>query len=906
MTHALLENAATLVALHLLVNLYWAKHMDSSRTHQLLVGCSLGALCLFGGFLSEASVAGVSFDARTLVLSMAGLFNGPLVAITAALVSSTHPLFNGGLEMGLELTSILLATLAGMAYRHLQQRGRADINASALFVFGLSLQAAQLTLQPYLLPERLTSQFFEQLNLPLLGILPLATLALGLLLAEQQQRSVLRNALRDSQACLQAVSIAMPDSLLVLDSSGACHPLQPKVQPATATGLWHTPTFERPPLPAPESLNTLIQQTLSSEQTQSIEYDLPTAQGHRFFQGYARRLENTADDAPALILLIRETTERIHAESEQRIAAIAFESQQGMVITDAHSRILRVNQAFCRITGFEATDVIGQPTRILSSGIHNSMLYQSMWQTILSEGAWQGEVTNRRKNGETYPAWLSISAVRNNNGAITHYVAAQTDISTHKAAENQIHHLAFYDPLTGLPNRRLLFERLQQALSASAKSRHYGALMMFDLDNFKNINDLHGHQMGDRFLCEVAARLSDKVRLGDTVARLGGDEFVIVLEGFKASRQDARQHIELFSKRILECLGQPYQLDDLTIHSSASIGVVMFRDTALDDIRLEAEELIRHADISMYEAKLAGKNSMRFFDPHMQEELNTRLCLEGDLRQALEAGEFVLHFQPQFDERQSLVGAEALVRWQHPTRGILSPGAFMEVARRAGLVPALDSYVLQQACRQLAEWSEHPLLAEVVLAVNISASLLYQPDFVSRLVQLLEHSGANPQRLKLELTESLLLDDMPMASLHMHALKTMGIRFSIDDFGTGYSSMIYLHRLPLDQLKIDHTFVQALPEDTGSLAIIRAICALATSLGLEVLAEGVEQHEQYQLLASTGCKRFQGYLFGYPVPAATFEHLTQTGAWPAHHWPARVSGTQHNLELPLSEASLDR
>lgn len=879
MIHALLENTALLVILHLLLNRCWLNRANpDTLKHQILMGCALGGLCFLSYVCLPVQTNDVSFDAIPLILSMAGLFGGWAMVLPVMLIKLLQVLITEGVGLWLGISSTVLAVGSGLLYRWLYQRHYLAINAKFLASFGILLYGAQLILQPCLLPDPLAAQVLKQSCLPILGILPVATLILGRLLKDQYQYRYSPQT-RDTEAHLRAIGQALPDVLVTLDRHGHCQWLNaPSSYKRSMTG---TPQAILP-LPPSDQLDAFIRKTLASQEPQRITYHLPASERFRFFEGRAQRIHTRDVQNARLVLLIRETTEQVQAEAELRIAAIAFESRQGMIITDPDSRILRVNHAFCRITGFTPEEVIGQSTRILRSGENPAELYQTMWQEILKHGSWQGEIQNRRRTGETYPAWLSISAVRDPDGSITHYVAAQTDISARKAAENQIHHLAFYDPLTGLPNRRLLLERLLHALSSTGKNRQHGALMIFDLDNFKNINDLHGHQTGDQFLCEVAARLTERVRPGDTVARLGGDEFVIVLTGFTSDRQEARQQLEVFGQRILECLRQPYHLDDLILHSSASIGVVMFRDTASDDIQLEAEELIRHADISMYEAKVAGKNSLRFFDPHMQEALNNRLSLEEDLRHALEHGEFLLNFQPQFNEQWQLVGAETLVRWKHPKQGILLPGAFIEVAKRTGLVPELDLQVLQQACQQLAQWAKHPLLDELVIAVNISASLLYQSNFVERLLQMLADSGANPHQLKLEITEALLLDDMPLASQHMLALRQAGIRFSIDDFGTGYSSMIYLHRLPLDQLKIDQTFIQALPDDQSSLAIIRAICALADSLNLEVLAEGVESMEQVQLLTQLGCHHFQGYLLGHPVSAGEFESLTRYDAWPAY------------------------
>lgn len=882
MIQILLGNTIALMALCLLLQLYYPNWMQAQGTQlELRYGCLLGAISALGLWLAPNIGNEFTLSLHTLPLLIGAAFAQRPVAVLASLISLTPLAFQENHSIGLNVSSSLLALSVGIGYQLIRRGPQDSFKPLPLLGCGLILGIGQLLLQKAWLSSELNAQNILLTRLFFLGVLPILVLGLGWLLHLKRLKPARLPA--EQEPPLAILLEAIPDTLLILDQQGYClevRPTYPSIPPFDSANMTEVQGQRiqdfLPPWPA-KQFERLIEKTLASANTQYLDYNLPLTTGTRFFEGCAHRIYLVPDSPPAVAVLIREVTQRIQTEQEQRVAAIAFESQQGMLIADAKNQIIQVNPAFCRMTGYTPEDVIGQSTRILSSGLQSKSLYQAMWYSILNTGSWQGELQNRRKTGEVYPAWVSISAIYNTEGLITHYVSAQTNISQQKAAEHHIHRLAFYDPLTGLPNRRLLFERLQQTLGTSTRTRQYAALMMFDLDNFKNINDHHGHAAGDRFLCEAAHRLTDKVRAGDTVARLGGDEFVIVLEGLKTNVQEAQQHVSHFAERILLSLSQPYTLDDLILHSSASIGIALFRDTTTDCIAQEVEELMKRADIAMYEAKQAGKNRLRFFDPQMQDLLNQRLGLEEDLRIALEEQQLVLYFQPQYDHQPKLIGAEVLVRWQHPTRGLLLPGEFMDSARRAGLTPALDRYVLQHACCQLARWVDQTELASLVVAVNISASLLYQPDFVEYLTQILQQTGANPHQLKLELTESLLLDDMPLAAQRMDELRVLGIRFSIDDFGTGYSSMLYLHRLPLDQLKIDRTFVQSLPNDDNSLAIIRAICALGNSLGLEVLAEGVEKPEQRQTLTEAGCQNFQGYLFGYPLPADRFEQqLIQT------------------------------
>ena len=454
------------------------------------------------------------------------------------------------------------------------------------------------------------------------------------------------------------------------------------------------------------------------------------------------------------------------------------------------------------------------------------------------------------------------------HGEDTHYVGTISDISERKAVEEEIKRLAFFDPLTHLPNRRLLIDRLHQAMVASNRSGRLGALLFIDLDNFKTLNDTLGHDMGDLLLGQVAERLVGCVREGDTVARFGGDEFVVMLENLSADRNEAATQTRTVGEKILATLNAPYFLEARSHHSTSSIGATLFADhhDAID-------ELLKQADLAMYQAKAAGRNVMRFFDQGMQAVVNARADLEADLRRAIQGEEFLLHYQPQVDRDGHLTGAEALVRWRHPARGMVPPGEFIPVAEETGLILPLGHWVLETACKQLVTWAARPGMADVTLAVNVSARQFRHPDFVSQVLAVIENCGADPRRLKLEITESLLLDDVEDVITKMTELQEIGIGFSLDDFGTGYSSLAYLKRLPLDQLKIDQSFVRDVLTDPNDAAIARTIVALAQSLGLSVIAEGVETEAQRNLLASVGCLAYQGYLFGRPGPATDVEQL---------------------------------
>jgi len=568
----------------------------------------------------------------------------------------------------------------------------------------------------------------------------------------------------------------------------------------------------------------------------------------------------------ALCGISTDITERKQAESSLRVAAAAFESQEGMLITNADNIILRVNQSFVEMSGYAAEEVVGRTPSMFASGHHDAVFYAAMWHALNTTGSWQGEIWDRRKNGEVYPKWLNITAVKGSDGAVTHYIATHNDITERKTAEAQIRQLAFYDPLTLLPNRRLLADRLHKALASSARSGREGALLFIDLDNFKTLNDTLGHDQGDLLLQEVARRIAGAIREGDTVARLGGDEFVVMLEDLSEDPEEAANQTETVGEKILATLSRPYDLDGHEHRSSSSIGITLF--VAQQN---SSEELMKRADLAMYQAKAAGRNTLRFFDPKMQAVVSARAALEADLRDGLKKAQFLLHYQPQVDAAGRVTGAETLLRWQHSARGLVSPAEFIPLAEDTGLILPLGDWVLENACAQLAAWAADPARAGLSVAVNVSAGQLRQADFVAQVLSALERTGANPKKLKLELTESLLLNDVEDTIVKMSQLKARGIGFSLDDFGTGYSSLSYLKRLPLEQLKIDQSFVRDVLTDPNDAAIARTVVALAKSLGLAVIAEGVETEAQRDFLAGEGCHAYQGYLFSRPLPIAAFE-----------------------------------
>lgn len=678
-------------------------------------------------------------------------------------------------------------------------------------------------------------------------------------------------------------------------------------------------------------------------------------------------------------------------EANLRMSAVSFESQQSLMIMDAESVILRVNKAFTKDTGYDYDDVVGKTPVLFQCGRHDADFYRDMLASIECSGVWQGEIWIRHKGGESREKWLSVSAIKGDDGQVSHYACAHVDITERKEMERRnevlllrqkvlmssslegvhimdidgniveandtfcqmlgyspdeisrmnvadwdvqwskeelmerfkalvhvnaarfetrhrrrdgtlidveisttgaeidgrrylfasshditrrkedeetIRRLAFHDALTHLPNRQLLLDRLNHALASSERNENRGALLFIDLDNFKKLNDTLGHVMGDLLLKQVAERLVSCVRDGDTVARLGGDEFVVMLENLNEQAIVAAEQVETIGEKILAALSKPYQLKAQVFRSSGSLGATLFCKETQD-----AEELLKQADIAMYQAKKAGRNTLRFFDQKMQEAINARVEIEGELRLALDSGQFELYYQVQVDREGQPVGAEALIRWNHPERGVVIPEEFISLAEEIGLILPIGRWVLNEACAKLADWSADEKMRKLALAVNISARQFRQVDFVDELKAAIAHHALDPALLKLELTESMLLENSAETVATMNALKAIGVQLSLDDFGTGYSSLQYLKRLPLNQIKIDQSFIRDIATSSSDAAIVQTIIAMTEALRMDVIAEGVETEVQRELLDLKSCQAYQGYLFGEPLPVERFEAL---------------------------------
>ncbi|MDD2841413.1 MAG: EAL domain-containing protein [Tolumonas sp.] len=739
----LIKGVALLLSLCLLQGFNVRLCQGHKVLQQIIAGLLFGGITVIGMMVPVHIAEGVIFDARTVILIMAGLFGGPAVAISAGLIAGIYRFWLGGGGYPVGLATIIASVLLGLAYRRICRAGWIKNGPIELLLFGFVTHVIMVLIFTQL-PASVLTTVMHDIALPYVFTFSLGTMILGLMMQDIVNRTNTEQALHASEARLRAIVQAIPDLMVIIDEDGHYIDVLPSTnhqlyEPALAL-IGKTLHSELPQENADKLLAT-VRDSIRLQQTQTIEYERDGVIGRRLVEGRAQPLGYTVNDKQVVVFLARDITDR-------------------------------------------------------------------------------------------------------------------------KIKEDEIAYLAFYDPLTDLPNRRLLQDRLHQAMANSKRSGQRGALLFIDLDNFKTLNDTLGHDKGDLLLQQVATRIAECVRECDTVARLGGDEFVVMLEELSHIEEVAAAQAKMLGEKILVKLRHPYLIAGYEHNSSASIGITLFQAH-----QESSDELMKRADIAMYQAKSAGRNTLRFFDNKMQAIITSRAELENDLREGIRQQQLQLHYQPQVDANGQITGAEALVRWQHPLRGMISPAEFIPLAEESGLILALGDWVLYEACQQLRRWTEQPALAHLSLAVNISARQIHQPDFVDQILATIHNADITPGSLKLELTESLLLEDTEDIIHKMTALKACGVGFSLDDFGTGYSSLAYLKRLPLDQLKIDQSFVRDLLTDPNDAAIASTIVTLAQSMGLNVIAEGVETEAQRQRLEELGCYAYQGYLFGRPAPA---------------------------------------
>ena len=622
----------------------------------------------------------------------------------------------------------------------------------------------------------------------------------------------------------------------------------------------------------PDDRNNVIQameETLRTGKSNDIEYRIVLPDGRERFIHALGKVVFDPNGIPSHVYgTVQDITQHKKTEEELQIAAVVFETQDAVIITDASGNIIRANRAFTEVTGYSAEEVLGKNPRIMSSGRHNRFFFVEMWQQVLHSGTWSGEIWDKRKDGTIYPKWMSLTAVKNEKQETTQYVAIFSDISQRKHLEEEIYHLAFYDSLTNLPNRRLFLDRFGTAQSASARFDNYGAVLFIDMDNFKEVNDTLGHEIGDLLLKEVGMRIKDCVREMDTVSRFGGDEFAVLIENISQDVNDATHKVALVAEKIRDTLSQSYHLKEHEHHSSPSIGISLFRGNAVP-----VDKLLEQADMAMYQVKQAGRNAVRFFDPIMQQNVDTHDALKNDLRHAIDLKQLNLYYQVQVDNNNRPVGAEAFLRWMHPQFGILDAGQFIRIAERSSLIIGIGNWVLQTACQQLAVWSKHEKTRELPLTINISAKQFDQPDFVDQVAEMLKKHQFDPSHLKMYLSKRIDPSDISSALDKLHKLKNLGVGLSIENFGEVYATLSLFKQLSADHIKLDQEFVHGIMQKNSDTQLVNSILDLAKMLGMDVLAEGVETEVQYTFLRDQDCKAFQGYLFGKPVAIDEFDVL---------------------------------
>ncbi len=691
---------------------------------------------------------------------------------------------------------------------------------------------------------------------------------------ELLQRS--EQALRSKQAELDAVLRQVPAGVARLDREGRYRYVNRQMAHMLGLPLEQVVgrTFEEVVAPERRAEVSYRWGRAITGQMTSYEGQMRADGGQPLYSSVSMAPEQGPDgDIIGAIAVAIDTTE-LHQLQTQLMDSLhevadlktALDAHAIVAITDARGVITSANDRFCQISKYSREELVGQTHSLINSGHHPASFFHELWRTIAGGQVWVGDICNRAKDGSLYWVQTTIVPYLGEDGRPLRYVAIRADITERKRVEQKVEQMAYQDALTGLPNRRLLMDRLQQALVASARSGQFGALLFMDLDHFKDVNDTLGHEQGDELLKLVAQRLRAGVRQIDTVARLGGDEFVVLLSDLGATEVEATTQAGLLGEDMLRILSEPYLLARSEVNSTPSIGVVMYQGHSQ-----RAEELLKQADIALYQAKDAGRATLCFFDPAIQSAFQKRMAMEADLRVALAQGQFQIFYQPIMNGQRLTVAVEALLRWRHPARGMVSPGDFIPLAEKTGLIVPIGLWVIEQACEQLASWREDPQRKGWQIAVNVSARQFRQPDFVPQVIAAMDRCKILPGQLELEITESSLQDNLQDTVHKMKLLRSRGVRFAIDDFGTGYSSLSYLKELPIHVLKIDRAFVSHVDTSDDDVAIAKTILSLAAHLGLDVVAEGVETESQLVTLRAYGCHLFQGYLLGWPVPVEELE-----------------------------------
>ena len=823
---------------------------------------------------------GVIFDTRSVLLSLSGLFLGPVTTVVAMIVAAIYRLWLGGSGMWTGALVIFSTGSVGLLWRRYRTECLASISVQELFVFGLVVHLVMLALLGTI-PDGMALQTLTAVSLPVLLVYPAATVILGLFLSARLKRQAMTVSLAESEQRYRSIFESANVGKFLLSTSDGLEPNQflcdmlgfdlSELRQKSLNGL--LPVDERKDIE--ERLERLL---AGEEETLRFEAALLHKQGSRVWTDISINLLRDENNKPTYCIgTVFDISDRKRIEAKQRQSEARFRIAQDIgpdgftilrPVRNAKSEIVDFtweyeNAAVAKVNGTDPNKIVGQRLLELFPEHRGSAIFEAYCH-VANTGEARVIDDVSVEDIVSRPIWLRLVIVSMGD----EIAILSQDITERKRSEAEIHRLAYYDPLTGLPNRQLLHERLNQAISSSRRFEKHGALIFLDLDHFKTLNDTRGHDVGDQLLIEVAKRLSSQLRATDTIARLGGDEFVMMLEGLSRKTEEAAVQAGQVAEKIRLLLAKPYDISGGDYHCTSSLGVTLFN-------RHEGsvENLLKQADLAMYKAKDSGRNAIRFFDPEMQIATEERFALETDLRSACSEGQLELYYQAQVDHEGALFGVEALLRWRHPERGMVAPIDFIPLAESSGLILEIGSWVFESACQQLKTWFEHRPGKPNKMSVNVSAREFQEPGFIDHVQEILQRTGADPTCITMELTESMVLANIDETLERMLALKRLGIGFALDDFGVGYSSLSYLTKLPLDTLKIDRTFVSNLPGSRNDAIVAQTIISMSRSLGLGVIAEGVETEAQRDFLARHGCQTYQGYLVGRPMPLKDFEQF---------------------------------
>lgn len=862
---ALLQNAALLLAMVAVYDVASRHQQLDTLAGKLLAGSIIGVIGIAIIYTSFPFEPGVIFDSRSVLMAVSGLFLGPLPTAVATTITVAFRLMEGGSAFTGVLV-ILGSAAIGLVWRHYYRERLAGIRFRDAYLLGVVVHIVVVALL-FTLPGDLSWRTIASFGPPMLLLHPVATAILALVFANKLQRQTLRQDLIDERQMLRSLFESLPDLVWLKDTEGrylACNQRTGAllgVPTDTIIGKTDDGVASGTQL---NSFRRHADRAIASSQPVTHEEWVTFANdGHReLLEATHLPMFDATGNITGVLSVSRDISARKSAEQQLRQLAQAVEQcTDSMVITNAQGTIEYVNEAFTTSSGYRRDEVIGGNMRVLQSGHTPSEAYATLWATIAAGKVWKGEFHNRRKNGEEYIDSAIISPIRQPDGRITHYLAVQRDITHQKAAEAQIQHLAHYDRLTELPNRALLNERLQ-TLVGLARDLHRGVLILIDIDHFKAINDARGFNFGDSILKITASRLQALAKDGVTIARLSADEFAVLLPDLDSPDvESTSRHAEEIAERIHAIFRHPLAIAGETVTVSVSLGITLFPEVADDG----AAQVLSRADTALHRAMAAGGNQTAFFEVEMGEQAKARYALESALRTGLQDGQLALYLQSQVDSTGNIMGAEVLLRWHHPERGLIPPSLFIPIAEQSDLIVEIGAWVLEQACRIIAD--QQHLGRNLRLAVNLSPRQLRRTDFVDWLKKLLTVTGANPCQLTLEVTEGLMIDSLDKVVGKMRDITALGVKFSLDDFGTGYSSLSCLKRLPICEVKIDKSFVQDLPEDSDDAALVETIITIARNLQLTVVAEGVETQAQADFLNARGNVIHQGFLYSWPIPS---------------------------------------